>query len=517
MRALFFKTSVIPHVIPHVIPLAILPAILPVMGHVMGHVLVVGTNMDYYSNIRWVDEYIKNLGHCIYVREMDNLLIKIPNEAYKLNPQGVKILKHLLKGDSVYSIINSYPEKEKIARDIHYFFCDLRAVLKGCYNEREQRHAIEKIPFRLPFNTLPVLSEIALTYRCNLACRFCYANCGCTTDIPKRVKMKNAGDTKRNLLCVGLRRSLRNNTNELDTQGIKDVLYIIKNDAMVPSVSFTGGEPTLRKDLPDLIIYAKSLGMWTNLITNGTLIKRGEAKTLKKAGLDSAQVSLEGGIPLIHDNIVRMPGAFLLTVQGIKNLKDSGIRVHTNTTISRLNREYLFGIVDLVKKLGMERLSMNMLMPQGAALEDLEEVLITYSEIGGIILKVHEYARENEIEFMWYSPTPMCIFNPIVHGLGNKGCAACDGLLSICPNGDILPCSSFPKSMGNILRIKDRFTQIWRGREFEFFQKKMFAHPICQRCADLPVCNGGCPLYWKQVGYKEIVKNSGEVRGEIFH
>ena len=440
--------------------------------------------MTYYSQIKWVDEYIENAAPFIYVRETDNLLIKIPNEAHKLNPQGVAVLKRLIRGESVYAIIEEHSDKEKVAFDIHNFFCDLRAVLKGCYHEQDARRAVEKVPFSLPFNTLPVLSEIALTYRCNLACRFCYAACGCRkTDYFE----------------------------ELSVDSLKEVLSIIRNEAEVPSVSFTGGEPTLRDDLWELIRFAKSLKMWTNLITNATLITEDVAAALKKAGLDSAQVSLEAAEASIHDSIVDKLGAFSLTMQGLKNLREAGIRVHTNPTISALNKNHLLGILEMVKDLGLDKFSMNMLMPEGSAAQNLKEVLITYTDIGQTILEVAEYAKQLNLEFMWYSPTPMCIFNPIVHGLGNKGCAACDGLLSIAPNGDILPCSSFPKSMGNILKMKGQFKESWHSPEFEFFQKKRFAHDICQECEYLAICNGGCPLYWKQVGFEEILSSKKEV------
>jgi len=440
--------------------------------------------MDYYSRILWVEEYVKNVAAYIYVRKEDSLLIKIPNQAFKLNPQAVKVLSYLLEGGSVLGIIDKYVDKEAIAGDIHNFFCDLRAILKGCYHESEFRKAIVKIPFALGFNSLPILSEIAITYRCNLACKFCYASCGCK-------KQERA--------------------EELSAQSLKEILRIIKNEAEVPSVSFTGGEPTLRRDLPELINYAKSLKMWANLITNATLIDSALAVNLKAAGLDSAQVSLEAGAAGLHDSIAGKPGAFNLTIEGLKNLKEAGIRVHTNTTISRLNKEHLAGILELVKDLGLDKFSMNMLMPCGDALSNLEDILIKYEEIGGIILAVNNYAKELGLEFMWYSPTPVCIFNPIVHGLGNKGCAACDGLLSIAANGDILPCSSYPQPVGNILKAKGRFKETWRGKGFSFFQKKEFAHSHCQSCAQLAVCNGGCPLYWQEVGYEELLKRGTSV------
>ncbi len=433
--------------------------------------------MNYYSQIAWVDEYMKNVAPYIYVRREDNLLIKIPNQVYKLNLQGVKILRYLLAGGSVYGIIDNYPDKEGAACDMHNFFCDMRAVLKGCYQERDSRRAVEKIPFSLGFNTLPVLSEIAVTYRCNLTCKFCYAACGC--------KKGACGS-------------------ELSKESLQEVLSIIKNEAEVPSVSFTGGEPALRPDLPELIMYAKSLKMWVNLITNATLITKDLAGALKGAGLDSAQVSLEAADSRLHDSIVESSGAFLRTLEGLKNLREAGISVHTNTTISRLNKDNLNEMLTLIKSLGLDKFSMNMLMPAGNALKNLQEILITYEEIGDIILSVYRNAKKLGLEFMWYSPTPICIFNPIIHGLGNKGCAACDGLLSVAPNGDILPCSSYPKAMANILKIKGKFKRVWRSSGFAFFQKKKFAHRHCKSCRNLEVCNGACPLYWEHLGYREL-------------
>ncbi len=432
-----------------------------------------------HFDVGWIDEYVENLKPYIHVREADSLLIKIPNEAYKLDAQGLKVLSFLLKGGSVRAIVAGYKDQEKVARDLHAFFCDLKALLKGCYHEGQQRRALEKIEFALPFNTLPVLSEIALTYKCNLACRFCYAACGCT---------KKASGT------------------ELTTDEWKGVLRTIRKGAEVPSVSFTGGEPSLRDDLPELVRCAKELKMWTNLISNGTMLTPALAKTLKAAGLDSAQISIEGASAEVHDPIAGRPKAFERSIAGLKNIRDAGIRVHTNTTISALNKDVLLPILDLVKDLGFDKFSMNMLMPAGTAIENLKETFISYTEIGPIVLAVKEKAEQLGLEFMWYSPTPMCVFNPVVHGLGNKGCAACDGLLSVAPNGDVLPCSSYPEPVGNMLKSAKDFPTMWHGPRFKFFQEKRFAHKICQACDKLAICNGGCPLYWEKAGYEEILQ-----------
>jgi len=432
---------------------------------------------DWEKRVGWIDDYVKRIKPYVRVREKDGLLIKIPNQAWKLNPQGVRLLAFLLRGASVFDVLRKYGDKEKVSLDVYAFFRDLGALLKGCYDERAPRRAVEKTAFALPYNELPVLSEIALTYRCNLACRFCYASCGCRKD---------------------------DSAKELGTAEIKKIIDIIAGEAEIPSVSFTGGEPLLRRDISELVAHAKRRGLWVNLITNGTLATAEVVAGLKAAGLDSAQVSIEAAAAPLHDRIAAVPGAFELTLAGLRNFRAAGIRVHTNTTVSALNKGEAENIAGLVKELGLEKFSMNMLMPVGSAGLNHEETFISYTEIGPVVDRARARAGELGLEFMWYSPTPVCIYNPIARGLGNKGCSACDGLLSIAPNGDILPCSSYPKPMGNILAHKGGFAALWSSAPFRYFQEKRFAHALCSACDALAHCNGACPLYWERAGYGEL-------------
>ncbi|MCX5793020.1 MAG: radical SAM protein [Elusimicrobia bacterium] len=443
---------------------------------------------DWEKRVDWIDAYVERIRPYVRVRVKDSLLIKIPNQAWKLNPQGVKLLAFLLGGGRVLEVMGKYADKEKISLDVYAFFRDLGALLKGCYDERAERLAVEKTPFALPYNELPVLSEIALTYRCNLACRFCYASCGCRKD---------------------------ESAKELGTAEIKKILDIIAGEAEIPSVSFTGGEPLLRPDIAELVAHAKRRGLWVNLITNGTLATPETAGALKLAGLDSAQVSIEAGEAGLHDRIAAVPGAFALTLAGLRNIRAAGIRVHTNTTVSALNKAAVEEIAGLVKELGLDKFSMNMLMPVGSAGANLEETFISYTEIGPVVDRARERAAELGLEFMWYSPTPICIYNPIAKGLGNKGCSACDGLLSVAPNGDILPCSSYPKPMGNILAHKGGFAALWSSAPFKYFQEKRFAHALCRACDVLAHCNGACPLYWERAGYGELEAARAAATGTV--
>lgn len=289
----------------------------------------------------------------------------------------------------------------------------------------------------------------------------------------------------------------------MTTGDIRKVLRRLFNDAKVPSVSFTGGEPTLRQDLPALVKYASRLGMRVNLISNGTLIDEKLASRLASAGLASAQLSIEATNAELHDSITCIPGSFDKTLHAFTSLKKAGVLVHTNTTLSRMNLAESTRIPEFVKNsLQCDRFSMNLVIPAGTAAANFADVCIAYSEIGAHIGKIIELSRAHDVEFMWYSPLPMCIFNTVANGLGNRGCSACDGLISVAPDGAVLPCASCADPVGNLLR--QEFREIWDSEHARMYRDKKFALNECRGCENFSLCNGACLLYWQQADFDEI-------------
>jgi len=106
------------------------------------------------------------------------------------------------------------------------------------------------------------------------------------------------------------------------------------------------------------------------------------------------------------------------------------------------------------------------------------------------------------IQFVWYAPTPVCLFNPIAHGLGAKHCAACDGLISVDAEGGLLPCSSFSEPVGNLL--EEGFEKVWYNRASKFWRAKDYAPEGCKSCEHFHYCYGACPLYFDVMGFEEI-------------
>jgi radical SAM protein with 4Fe4S-binding SPASM domain len=285
----------------------------------------------------------------------------------------------------------------------------------------------------------------------------------------------------------------------------KQVIDVFVRDAQIPFFSFTGGEPLLHPDLEAMIRHARRRGLEVNLVTNGTLADPARARSLARAGLRTAQVSIEAPEADLHDDLTASPGSFERTLAGIANLRSAGISVQTNTTVTALNVDRAPWMPGFLKSLGIGRFAMNLYIPSvGAPAVGIaaDPLFFPYSRIGAVIDAVRGAARAEGLVFNWYSPTPHCLYNPIARGLGNKSCAAMDGLLSVSPTGDVLPCSSYPKPMGNLLR--DGFRQIWFSEGARHFKRKEYAPAECAGCGNFRACQAACPLYWDRAGTAEI-------------
>jgi radical SAM protein with 4Fe4S-binding SPASM domain len=441
---------------------------------------------------QFAESFIASTRDYVFIRAEDRLLILRPNKVYHLNATAVEMLGALYTAErvDVDAFAREFAKRynvvpERIERDLDALLDSLRWMLR---DKPGRGPSVRRVPFGTHEIKYPVLSEIALTYRCNNRCAFCYASA------PDRGP------------CVP----------EMTTDEAERVIDKIVTQAKVPTISFTGGEPTLRRDLPELIVYAKAKQMRVNLITNGIRCANAEfVAQLKRAGLDSAQVSLEAADAEVHNRVVGNLRAFDQTVQGIKNLKAAGIHTHTNTTINQRNRDHLYALIDFLADLGQEYLSMNMVIRTGEAVSSqkakgksqkaiacnlqspISNAEIGYHDIGPLVLSLKQHAEARRMRFVWYSPVPYCLFNPAQHGLGSQSCAAADGLLSINPAGDVLPCSSFEQGIGNLLR--EGFDVIWQTRTAKYWRRKEFLPPGCRGCDLATLCCGACPLYWDEV------------------
>ena len=349
--------------------------------------------------------------------------------------------------------------REQAAHDYQAVKTDVESFI---HSGGDPTHPQSEITFHTPFSqtpSAPYRMDLALTYRCNNACPHCY----------------NARE-----------RSYP----EMDTASWKEIidrLWALE----IPHVVFTGGEPTLREDLPELIAHAESRGQITGLNTNGRrLADPAHVQSLIDAGLDHVQVTLESHLPEVHDRMVAASGAWKQTVQGVKNAVNSDLYVMTNTTMLTDNYQTLGETLDFLASLGLKTVGLNALIYAGGGKE--VDSGLHEEQLVDLLETARSKTRQAGQKLVWYTPTPYCQFNPLDYDLGTKGCTA--ALYNMClePDGFVLPCQSYYQRLGHILN--DPWSAIWEHDLALELRERRNLPEECGRCSLLFECGGGCPL-----------------------
>jgi len=371
--------------------------------------------------------------------------------------------------EAVKKIRHMYRVNKKTARDDHerliYAVTTLARTEEVCPISFLNVQRVE--PFTQEFSA-PLRVDLALTFRCQNNCVHCYAG----------------GPHE---------------TSELTTEQWKEVIDLL-HQIGVFIVTFTGGEPTLREDLPELLLYAQNKGLVTGLITNGRKLKdKTYVETLEKTGLDFIQVTLESHKPKIHDLMTATKGSWKETIAGIKNIIPTQIYATTNTTLSKYNASNFLETVDFLKRLGIAAFGCNSLIYSGKANAVSEEFALPLETLRELLPKIHDKANQLGLKFLWYTPTQYCRFDPVKLGLGVKACTAAKINMCVGPDGDVYPCQSYFESLGNIL--KDDWKKIWNHPLCMSLRAREYAPEKCVECPQLPVCGGGCPLELKETKY----------------
>jgi len=206
-----------------------------------------------------------------------------------------------------------------------------------------------------------------------------------------------------NLKCVHCYAHAKSSAqeNELTTQEGKRLIDDLAQFG-APVVLFSGGEPLVRKDLPELAEYAVQKGMRAVISTNGTLITRDTADTLKSIGLSYVGISLDG-MEQINDRFRGVEGAFNAALEGIENCKAAGIKVGLRFTINKRNVHDIPAIFTLLEERDIPRACFYHLVYTGRGSKLVEEDL-THEEtrravdlIMDLTKQLHDRGKPKEI------------------------------------------------------------------------------------------------------------------------
>ena len=188
-----------------------------------------------------------------------------------------------------------------------------------------------------------------------------------------------------NLRCIHCYSSSRNirYRNELTTEEARAMIRDLAAFGS-PVLLFSGGEPLMRRDLPELARFATEQGMRAVISTNGTRITRKKAAVFQEIGLSYVGVSLDG-MKATHDRFRGVEGAFDASMKGIRLCRDMGIKVGVRFTINRHNVADVPAIFGLLEKEDIPRCCFYHLVYSGRGSKLIEEDLIPEGVMVGVL------------------------------------------------------------------------------------------------------------------------------------
>lgn len=268
---------------------------------------------------------------------------------------------------------------------------------------------------------IPLGVQLDLTYRCNERCVHCYL------DHDDHGEMSTPE-------ILGL----------LDQLAAAGVFFLI----------LSGGEIFLRKDLFEIVEYARKLTFSVKLKTNAVMIRKARAKRVAELGVESVQISLYSHRAEVHDAITKLPGSFRRTIEGARLLKANGVRVSFANVLMKHNVDDYPQVQALAAELGIGYNVDPTITPMMDGDRSILDLNITPGELEQVF---HESTLVGNAEEFCAPPS-----GPLTEAdaLDSLPCSAGHTACYISPYGDVYPCVQFPLPSGNVR--KTRFLDIWQ-------------------------------------------------------
>ncbi len=277
---------------------------------------------------------------------------------------------------------------------------------------------------------------------------------------------------------------------ELSTEAWLDVLAQAA-DLGILQLHLSGGEPTVRRDLEEIVAQAAKVGLYSNLITAGVLLTRARLEGLAAHGLDHVQISIQDADAANADRIAHYANGHARKLEVAGWVRALGLPLTINAPVHRQNIASLGKIVDLAASLGAQRLEVAHVQYYGWALRNRQALMPTRDQVLASADLI-EAARERlkgvlVIDFVvpdYYAARP----KPCMGGWGR-------GVINITPSGKVLPCHAAETIPGIAFdNVKDRrLRDIWaESGSFEMFRGTSWMREPCRSCAFREVDWGGC-------------------------
>jgi PqqA peptide cyclase len=309
---------------------------------------------------------------------------------------------------------------------------------------------------------IPLAVLLEVTHRCPLQCPYC----------SNPVELDRAGK-------------------ELTTEEWKKVLSELAEIGVL-QVHFSGGEPTARKDLVELVKHASDAGLYTNLITSAVLLTREKLSELADAGLCHVQISFQGTEQAAADRVAGYKGAHHKKTEVAKWTRELDLPLTVNAVMHRQNLHQLPDIIQMAVDLDADRLEVANVQYYGWALKNRAALMPTVAQLDQTTRLVEE-ARER-----LKGTLAIDYVVPDYYALRPKKCMGGWGrqFFNISPAGKVLPCHAAESITGlefESVRSNHSIAWIWQNSDaFNRYRGTGWMKEPCRSCEFREIDFGGC-------------------------
>jgi len=263
-------------------------------------------------------------------------------------------------------------------------------------------------------------------------------------------------------------------------------------------ITLSGGEPTLRDDLPLIINRLVDNGIIVNIISNGWLVDETIVRQIKAAGVTGIAISIDG-LKSTHDQI-RLEGSFDRGITALKLIKSHNVLPAVITTVNSVNIDELGGLYSLFRDIGIDSWQMQLALPMGNFRHNTEFFLKPH-HVNQLIDFAHSKMSSDMGIFLadnvgYYNNKILELHQKSLPDVSQwSGCSAGKRNIGILHNGDITGCTSIRNRQFIEGNIRERsLKDIWNDKKsfaWNRQMKKTQLKGLCAKC-QFSDCFGGC-------------------------
>lgn len=329
----------------------------------------------------------------------------------------------------------------------------------------------------------PIFANIELTFDCNNHCQGCGNQLHSTNESIENDEFDVINISSFERACVPTKGSkiaiakYAESVTPLSSDQWKEVLLKLKKS--INQVRFTGGEPTVYSGFIEIASYASELKIPFGIFTNGRWEKP-EHLVDFLSGVNEFKgllVSLHGDCPEIHEAFTGVSGSFAETVSNIRLSIDRGIKVNTNTVITKRNYDRIGQIVDYAHSLGINTAVVARYIGKPPS-----ELKINQTQLKKAVLST-QVKIEKGLRVKFSGCIPQCFVKSKA-----IGCTAGYTFFTVDPCGNVRPCNHSNILCGNVIR--QSIKKIWFSPAMERWRDSIPGE--CQTCQVFSSCHGGC-------------------------